>query len=87
MRNAFASEGIEHVADDKAEEATQKFQKSSILLEGETSFSGVRPIAQVSKVAMSVPDTAFVKRIYVDKSERARARDIVRNVTGGEERP
>lgn len=74
---------IEHVVDDKAEKETQKFFKSQLLVQGETSFEGVKPIAEVSKVAMAAPDKMFVQRIYVDREDREKAKEMLKELENG----
>lgn len=83
-QDLLKSADIGSIVDSKAVSATQRFSKSALFVEGETSFRGVRPIGGVSKVATSVPDRIFVQRIYVARENRDKARELLKELTQGE---
>ena len=70
VQEKLESAGISYVLDNAAIKKTQKFDTSKILIEGETSFRGVAPISEKSQVAMSIPDTIYIKRIYASAEDR-----------------
>lgn len=81
---------IDFLMDKSDDTYVQKFNKSNILISGETGFEGLRPITRCSQVAMKVPDKIFIGRLYVASEDRERVRkegwlkDLQAN-EGGEE--
>ena len=71
-----------------ADTYVQKFKTSNIQISGETSFEGLRPITACSQVAVNIPDTIFIGRLYVSSEDRERIRQeawltSLRSMEGG----
>lgn len=80
----LSSNGISYLRDDTASTGTQKFKTSNILVVGESSFKGVRPINEKSHVATSMPERILMGRLFVPKEERTRAREALVDLLIGE---
>lgn len=66
------TKGVDYLLDDGADTYVQKFKTSNIQVLGETGFDGLRPITECSQVAVNIPDTIFIGRLYVSGEDRER---------------
>lgn len=66
----LVKKGVSYWRDSGSVSATQKFNTANLMVVGESSFQGVAPISNKSRIAMAVPFRIYIERLYVSADDR-----------------